>query len=792
MMCPKTRYPSLPTSSIAVVGMETFMRPETSTIKKMTHGVLAALTWILIASVHAQSVPTAPLWGALEYNNNNCYPCDTRLRTDWANQLALCQDYDQWEKQHELWALVCAQENCYVQDPQTDPRACHWVLHNDPNQLAGTGVAFYCGLWGDNSTQGPTWDAAKGVYICQVPDDNKNPGPPCCNGQGNPIHVGWGNKYQEETDYLNGGAGGLRFVRAYNSKGTLQASAIGARWRTNFDRALSGKIGIGIASVYAFRPDGKTLYFTLMKNGAYVPLTPYDSVAAWQSDSDIADKLTRVVDGSGNTLSWNYYVSSSEETETYDASGRLLAITSRSGFTQTLTYDGQSRLAAVSDPFGRQMTFSYDGANRIAAMTDPRGGIYQYSYDSVGNLSAVAYPDLSVRTYVYNEAAYTQNTSLPNALTGIVDELNARYATFNFNAQGAAISTEHAGGVEKYTVTYAGSTSTVVDPLGNSRTFGFSTLLGAVRNTGISQPCGTCGGENFSTITYDANSNVSSRIDFNNKKVCYAYDLSRNLETARLEGALSSETCSTALASPPNRPDVRKITTTWNATYRLPATIIDPAPGGSRTTTFTYDASGNLTQRSTTAPANDGSGNTVTRTWNWTYTTLGRVLTATDPDNHPTTTTYYADNDADLGKRGNVATITNAAGHVTQITAYDPNGRPLSITDPNGLVTTLTYHPRGWLTSRQLGAELTSYTYDGVGQLTKVTLPDGSYLQYTYDAAHRLTQINDSLNNKIVYTVDAMGNRIQETAYDPTNTLSRTRQQVYDSLNRLHQSVGAQ
>ncbi len=147
---------------------------------------------------------------------------------------------------------------------------------------------------------------------------------------------------------------------------------------------------------------------------------------------------------------------------------------------------------------------------------------------------------------------------------------------------------------------------------------------------------------------------------------------------------------------------------------------------------------------------------------------------------------------ADSGKRGNVQTITNAAGHVTQITGYDANGRPLSITDPNGLVTTLTYHPRGWLTSRQVGAELTNYAYDGLGQLTKVTLPDGSYLQYTHDGAHRLTQINDSINNKIVYTLDAMGNRTKEEAYDPSNTLARTRQQVYDSLNRLHQSVGAQ
>ena len=87
-------------------------------------------------------------------------------------------------------------------------------------------------------------------------------------------------------------------------------------------------------------------------------------------------------------------------------------------------------------------------------------------------------------------------------------------------------------------------------------------------------------------------------------------------------------------------------------------------------------------------------------------------------------------------------------------------------------------------------AKLTSYTYDGVGQLTQVTMPDGSYLTYTYDPAHRLTQIQDNLNNKIVYTLDGMGNRTQEQVYDPSNTLVQSRSRVYNSLNRLVQDIG--
>jgi YD repeat-containing protein len=52
-------------------------------------------------------------------------------------------------------------------------------------------------------------------------------------------------------------------------------------------------------------------------------------------------------------------------------------------------------------------------------------------------------------------------------------------------------------------------------------------------------------------------------------------------------------------------------------------------------------------------------------------------------------TTYTYDN------QGNLATITNALGHVTRITQYDAHGHPLRIEDPNGLVTTLTTTPAG-------------------------------------------------------------------------------------------------
>src|SRR5690606_4233733 len=96
-----------------------------------------------------------------------------------------------------------------------------------------------------------------------------------------------------------------------------------------------------------------------------------------------------------------------------------------------------------------------------------------------------------------------------------------------------------------------------------------------------------------------------------------------------------------------------------------------------------------------------------------------------------------------------------------------------------------------WLKTKTVNStQTTTYDYDGVGQVTKITQPDGSYLAYTYDAAHRLTDITDGAGNKTHYTLDAMSNRTKEETFDPTSALKKSRSRVYDALNRLQQDIG--
>lgn len=603
---------------------------------------------------------------------------------------------------------------------------------------------------------------------------------------GNPVNPANGNKFEQQALYR--GPDGFELTLSFNSH-DVRVGRFGARWKDSFDR----RIDIIGGNAVAHRGDGKALKFVPGGGGT------------WVADAGNADRLIELAGPPGPK--WELRVAEGDQVETYDQAGTLLSIRSRAGLVTTVGFadgtggpNGSFLLDANGQPtttplpagtlfrfvdhFGRTIQFDRSiNTFRITKITDPGGGIYRVAYGPGDNIASITFPDNKVRSYLYNEPAHTGGAFFRSALTGIIDENNVRFATFQYDSKERAVLTEHAGGVNRYSMSYGTITPTtaaptsVTDPLNVTRTYDFQAIVGALRNTALTgSPCPGCGP---ASATFDSNSNPASRIDWNGNRTNYTYDLARNLETSRTEGLTSGGGTT---------PQTRTISTTWHSTLRLPTQIVEAG----RTTAFTHDTNGNVLTKTVSA----GSSS---RTWTYTYNANGSVLTVNGPrtDVSDVTTYTYYDNAATcpgaapLGCRGQVETITNAVGHLTQITAYNAHGQPLTIVDPNNLTTTLAYDARQRLTSRSVGGEVTSYEYDGVGSLTKVTLPDGSFLSYTYDAAHRLTQIADNLGNRIAYTLDAMGNRTLEEVRDPANALAQTRTRVFSSLNRLAQEIGA-
>ncbi len=599
---------------------------------------------------------------------------------------------------------------------------------------------------------------------CALPVDPKTLGPPSCEiAVGNPINSATGNKYQPEADYAEPGAFSLHLTRHYNSQSTA-SGPFGTGWS-----AFASIQVVDPTHLTAHRPDGRVLSYTLT-NGT------------WTADADVSDTLVALASGYRLTTA-------SDDQETYAANGQLLSLADPAGRTQSYNYNASGQITAITDATGRSLTFTFDAAQRIATLTDPAGGLTTYAYDPAGNLTSVTYPDLTSKTYHYESPAF------PHALTGISDETGARYATWTYDPQGRALSSEHAGGAERVDLTYnADGSTTVTDALGSARTYGFTTVLGVVKGSGVSQPGGAGCAAASSAVSYDAHGNVASRADFNGHTTTYSHDLTRNLETTRSEAV--------------GTPEQRTVETDWHPRFRLPVEIREKDAAGTllRTTRYTYDGDntladgkGDLTRQAILDPVSGQS-----RLWTWSYTyhpsipgvLLQKVEDGPRSDVADLTTWDYYPPDAlceggHLGCRGQLRQVTNALGHVTQVTRYSPNGQPETPIDPNGTITTLEYWPRGWLKSRTVAGESTLYDYDQAGQLTRLTRPDGGYVEYLYDAAHRLTDIVDPDGNRLHYTLDGLGNRTGEEILNAVGDLFYTHSRQFDALGRLWQDIGA-
>lgn len=151
-------------------------------------------------------------------------------------------------------------------------------------------------------------------------------------------------------------------------------------------------------------------------------------------------------------------------------------------------------------------------------------------------------------------------------------------------------------------------------------------------------------------------------------------------------------------------------------------------------------------------------------------------------------------------RKGDLWTVTDPLGHVTEILARDGAGRVTALIGPSGLRTDFEYHPRGWLAARKIrGADETSEAddqvirihYDAVGLVARMVDADGVAIDYTYDAAHRLVRIEDGLGNHIAYDLDAAGNRASEHVRDPGSALMRTLTRVFSTLGELETELDA-
>ncbi|MCR5881401.1 RHS repeat protein [Rhizobacter sp. J219] len=657
-------------------------------------------------------------------------------------------------------------------------------------------------------------------------------------GLGNPIYPASGTKRQSERDY--GSASGLlTFTRHYNSTH--------GRFRHEYEPDFAGPTaelssGCVAGEVWWGSPAVKfASCFPLLNVAPTVAqalFTGPDGVRdelAWDGTSGqslaphLKNSLIRI--NYNGSPAWLMTRPEERRLLVFDEGGRLQKVQRVDGASVSLTYSN-GQLATVKDDWDRTLRFAQD-SNGISGLTDPAGVQTTYNYSNQ-KLTTVRYPDGGLRTYVWNEPELSTGSVSVNRLTGIVDEAQRRFASFGYR-DGKAVSTEYAGGVNRFSIADARTSGrgavSLTYPSGSVHTTTYELVNGFSRVVASTQPAGSGCTASTSNISYDANGNVASKDDFNRTRTCYVHDPNRNVETTKVEGLSNAVACGNVTplnaALPANG---RKTSTAWHPDWRLETRVAEPG----RIVTSVYNgqpdpfAGGAVAScaptgallpdgkpiavlckrvEQATTDANGAAGfaavlqsGVPARTTTWTYNQWGQVLTENGPRtdvNDTTTYSYYSDTSftgegaaAEGHFMGDLQTVTNPADRVTRYTKYNKHGQVLESVDPNGVLTTHTYDLRQRLLSTTVGGRTTSYQYDPVGQLKRVTLPDQSWVGYDYDDAHRQVAVYDHKGNRIDYVLDNAGNRIGENTRDPGGALKRQLVRSIDALGRVQQTIG--
>lgn len=506
---------------------------------------------------------------------------------------------------------------------------------------------------------------------CSKADENNQAKGPQCPARGDPIFPLTG--VQTLSVHAGLHLKGIELVLTYDSsEGQRPASpgnismlvepnGFGSFWHSSFHRKLqvspslnSALIGVGSGQVRSFARSG---------SGSFVPTGHHRG------------RLVSIPGG------YRHSDMDSGSIETFDLAGKLTSLVRTDGAALMFAYSGDNLVQVKADD-GRFIRFTYTN-DRITKVTGPDGSVITAAYDANGSLVSLTWPDGKVRTFAY------ENGGLPWALTGVIDENNERHATFAYDSEGRAVSTEQGNGVNRYSVSYttppkwivedsydaatdtinrrhawqAPTGTVVIGPTGQIEALEATSVLGMPGLTSASQPAGSGCLASVSASSYDEAGNRVSLDDFSGNRTCFAYDANRR-EILRVEGLPQSFDCSVATDSSASLPiGARKITRTWHPNWMLPTEVVE----GLRKTTYVYHGRPD--------PFNGGATASCAQTLNL-------------PDGTPTPLLCRKVEQA-LSSSGAVDANVPTRGEAF---AYDAAGRVTSRVDANGKSTTYGYY----------------------------------------------------------------------------------------------------
>lgn len=511
---------------------------------------------------------------------------------------------------------------------------------------------------------------------------------------------------------------------------------------------------------------------------------------------DGSDRLTEVITPLGAATAFEYDAAGRVVARTdplggviryrYSAGGLLLSTTDEVGAVTTNGYDAAGRRTSTTDPLGRVTSFAYDVNGNLTATTDPGGAVSRYTYDGLGRLSTITDPAGTVTRYAYDadgrQTEHVQSTK--TTVTG-------------YDARGNVTSTTDAlGGVTRYAYDAADRPVSVTDPTGAVSRTEYDT---AGRVTARTDPTGA-----RTTYRYDELNRLTAVVDALEHATRYGYDAASQLVTVTdpldgvtrdaydADGRLASRTTPAGLVTAygydaagrrTSQTDPRGMVTSY--TYSARGEELTTTTPGGAVRELRYDAAGQVIaavdpNRAVTGYAYDAGGNLTALTdanghvHRFTYDAAHRQTSSVDPAGRVTKQEFDGS--------GNLAAVTDPAGGTVRMEydaldrltrrtgvdgaeiryGYDAVGRRTSMVDQTG-TTRYTYDPAGRPLSATHpdGARYES-RYDAAGRRTGLSYPSGLAVAFGYDAANRLVGVEDPKAGPIGYVLDPDGRALAE------------------------------
>ncbi|MEW2221729.1 RHS repeat-associated core domain-containing protein, partial [Streptomyces sp. NPDC006990] len=539
---------------------------------------------------------------------------------------------------------------------------------------------------------------------------------------------------------------------------------------------------------------------------------------------------------------------------TYDEAGNLTRIQRPDGSTTTALYDDDCLPLEIRDPNGGLWRHAYDDQGNRTSTTDPAGTTTRYTYNQTGHLTSVTDPLGHTTTVTSNPAGLPTALTDPlgntthirrgphGRITALTDPLghttrhgwtiegkpawreyaDGAWEEWKWDCEGNLVChTDTAGHTTEYTHTHFDLPVTRTDPDGAEYAFAYDTELRLVQVTNPQgrtwryeyDPAGRLIAEtdfNNARQTYELNAagDLLARTNAMGERLTYTLDpLGRPVEQRdETSGEVTTYAYDPAGALVHTANAAAEVTLERDALGRLLAETVN-----GRRTSYTYDASGRRTGRTT--PAGHSS------TWSFdaadrptTLTTDGGRLSFThDAAGRETrrelvesvTLTQQWDTTHHLTRQ----TVQTAHGDILQhrAYAYRPDGYVTEIRELTAGTRRFDLDPLGRVTAVHAHGWTEKYAYDTAGNQSHAQAPahpatgdrehDGTLIRragrtsYEHDTAGRLTRKTRTLLNGQTRTWTYAWNN-HDRLISATNPSGETWHYTYDPLGRRLTKTG--